>query len=388
MPYCVKCGAQLDKDALFCTKCGTKVVCTVPPPPPSTLKVTSTPSTPSPPPPSAQSATPQPVKKKKGLVAFIAVAAVAVVAIIAVVIIMLTKSSNDEDEIVEYAGYMMSDQYKYDLKVMERAADLNSDMELLCLDFATNGFNEEIGDNTDEYFNENKKYYWTMLASIIHQTEAESEAMERSCNRLMEHQVFTSSLVVDENGEASLKKYGENSTLFANASSNGFNPFNLIATPAYASPAAILPMASESVYNMSTTGKRVSRNSRRQTVTIAQGLSGRDLKKLFESLPKDEKFGETNHEQWWQNFSDGKYDKYAFDIYSSFIYGSQTEATQRFQARAEELGVDSRNEFMKVAKEYLKAGRELSKDLNLAWLKVSRFLHTTLLALIPSMASM
>lgn len=214
MPYCEKCGAQLDKDALFCTKCGTKVVCTVPPPPPSTLKVTSTPSTPPPPPPSAQSAHPQPVKKKKGLVAFIAVAAVAVVAIIAVVIIMLTKSSNDEDEIVEYAGYMMSDQYKYDLKVMERAADLNSDMELLCLDFATNGFNEEIGDNTDEYFNENKKYYWTMLASIIHQTEAESEAMERSCNRLMEHQVFTSSLVVDENGEASLKKCGENSTLF------------------------------------------------------------------------------------------------------------------------------------------------------------------------------
>ncbi len=318
MPYCEKCGAQLDKDALFCTKCGTKVVRTVPPPPPSTLKVTSTPSTPPPPPPSAKSATPQPVKKKKGLVAIIAVAAVAVVAIIAVVIIMLTKSSN-EDEIVEYAGYMMSDQYKYDLKVMERAADLNSDMELLCLDFATNGFNEEIGDNTDEYFNENKKYYWTMLASIIHQTEAESEAMERSCNRLMEHQVFTSTLVVDENGEASLKKYGENSTLFANASSNGFNPFNLIATPAYASPAAILPMASESVYNMSTTGKRVSRNSRRQTVTIAQGLSGRDLKKLFESLPKDEKFGETNHEQWWQNFSDGKYDKHAFDIYSSFV---------------------------------------------------------------------
>lgn len=372
MPYCEKCGAQLDNDALFCTKCGTKVVRTVPPPPPSTQEVTLTPSpsAPPPPPPSAQPPTSQPAKKKRGLVAVIAVAAVAVVAIIAVVVVMLVKSNNDEDEIVEYAGYMMSDQYKYDLKVMERAADLNSDMELLCLDFATNGFNEEIGDNTDEYFNENKKYYWTMLASIIHQTEAESEAMERSCNRLMEHQVFTSSLVVDENGEVSLIKYGENSTLSANASSNGFNPFNLIATPAYASPAAILPLLSQSVYNMSTTGKKVSRNSRRQTVTIAQGLSGRDLKKLFESLPEDEKFGETNHEQWWQNFSDGKYDKYAFDIYSSFVYGNQTDAAQRFQARAEDMGVDSRNEFMKVAKEYLKAGKDLSKDLNLTWLKV------------------
>ena len=311
-------------------------------------------------------------KGKKTVAVIVAVAVAAFVAVVAAVTVFAVRGSK-EDEVVEYAGYMLSDQYRYDLKVMERAADLNNDVDMLCLDLATNGFSEEIGDDTEEYFNENKEYYWKVLAKIVTQSEVEGEALQRSCDRLMQHEVFSTSLTFDEEGKAHLTKYGEgSSSLTAMNGGGGGGLWGLLATPAHAapSPSLALPLLAQSIYDMSMTAKRTSRNTRRQTVTIAQELSNKELKELFDNLPNDEKFDETNYQDWWQNLSDGKYDKHAFSIYSSLTYGTDSPAKRKFMERADDMGVDSRQEYMKIVKEYVKAGANLSKDLNVEWLKV------------------
>lgn len=463
MPYCKYCGAEIDSDALFCTKCGQKTAQSEPQPPAlpetppvptaetvspviteKTISVPPIPTTKSVPPipteeqmpvppipvvesvppvqteepvtvppvPVAESVPPVPAEepadgpaaepleeeaaaipptpptvedgtaakpekkksgksKRKSAVLIAVIAAVAV--IVATVVTIFVMKGNKEDEVVEYAGYMMSDQYKYDLKVMERATDLNADLSLLCLDLATNGFSEEIGDDTEEYFNANKEFYWKALAKFVSQSEDEGEALQRSCDRLMDHEVFSSSLSFDENGEARLVKYGEDGSS-ATAMNRGCyeSPLSMLATPAHAapSPSVALPLLSESIYNMAMTARKTSRNTRRQTVTIANELSNKELKELFDNLPNDEKFGETNYQDWWQNLSDGHYDKHAFSIYSSLTYGNDCPAKQKFMEKADDMGVDSRQEYMKIVKEYVKAGANLTKDLDMAWLKV------------------
>lgn len=391
MPFCIKCGAKLDNDALFCAKCGTKVedsdTAQSPTPTqqnPKTPRVSESSEKTVKPNANAKPAqqakpiapakpTPQVEAKKKskvGIIAAIAAIAVAVIAAGAFGVYKFMHKDDEKEELIEYASYLKSDLYLFDLKMFERASNLSRDVTLLYVDYLTNGFTTKFGENTEEYFNENKDYYWKMMASLGLQMDREGEFYQASIDRLMEHGVFTSKMDVDENGNTYLKKFAEYNKDEKVAAVPSFQLSDLVATPAYAG--ITLPPI-KSGYEFKQAPKKAAKDTRRKLVTVAQQLSGEDLRELFNDLPSDYKDGENDYKSWWKNLENGKYDKDSYAImqymqYVNFAANPDHSSTTNFQSVAENLGIDSNQEFVKTAKMIGKAGSELGKDFNKTWL--------------------
>lgn len=335
MAKCKKCGAILDKDALFCEVCGAKVE-----------------------------------KSKVCIFVAIAVAVVAIIGAGAFGVYKYMHKDDEQEEMMEYASYLKSDLYLFDLKMFERASNLSRDVTLLYVDYSTNGFTTKFGENTEEYFNENKDYYWKMMASIGLQFDREGEFYQASIDRLMEHGVFTSKMDVDENGKTYLKKFVEYDKDEKVAAVPSFQLSDLVATPAYAG--ITLPPI-KSGYEFRQAPKKAARDTRRKLMTVAQQLSGEDLRELFNDLPSDYKDGVGDYKTWWKNLENGKYDKDSYAVmqymqYVNFAANPDHSSTTNFQKIAEELGIDSNKEFVKTAKMIGQAGGNLSKDFNKTWL--------------------
>lgn len=367
MPYCIKCGAKLDEKALFCAKCGTRVddQDTAQPTPqqkheePATNRVSQKPTQQVKPIPQTE-----PKKKSKvGIFVAIAVAAIAVIGAGAAAIYMYLLKDDEQEEVIEYASYLKSKQFLFDMKVMDRAAELNTDLELLYMDFLTDGFSKNIGDNTKEYFEENQDYYWDMLISIDDQAEAEGDMYQISLDRLHKSGALTSNLTVDENGNGHLEKYAMYNDDAEEIAMNSFHISDLFATPAYAGPI-------QSGYDSRKVDKMTKRQVRYKLVNIAQQLSGEDLRDLFKEIPSEYKNGETDFKGWWQDLSDGKYDNYAYRILKDLhttnaVHEENATAKQRFYDLAEKMGAESQKVFADIARQQFKAKANLAKDLSL-----------------------
>lgn len=374
MPYCIKCGAMLDENALFCAKCGTRVddQDTAQSTPqqkleePTNSRVPQKPTQQDKPVPQAE-----PKKKSKiGIFAAIAVAAIAVIGAGAAAIYMYLHKDDEQEELIEYASYLKSDLYLFDLMMFERASNLSRDVTLLYVDYSTNGFTTKFGENTEEYFNENKDYYWKMMASLGLQMDQEGEFYQASIDRLMEHGVFTSKMSVDENGKMHLKKFVDNDEAAKVAAMPSFKFSDLIATPAYAG--VTLPPV-KSGYEFKQAPKKAAKDTRRKLMTVAQQLSGEDLRELFNDLPSDYKDGVSDYKTWWKNLESGKYDKNSYAVmqymqYVNFAVNPSHSSSTNFQNVAEQLGIDSNKEFVKTAKMIGAAGGNLAKDFNKTWL--------------------
>lgn len=367
MPYCIKCGAMLDENALFCAKCGTRVddQDTAQPTPqqkqeePATNRVSQKPTQQVKPIPQTE-----PKKKLKvGIFVAIAVAAIAIIGAGAFGVYKYMHNDDELEEVIEYASYLKSKQFLFDMKVMDRAAELNTDLELLYMDFLTDGFSKNIGDNTKEYFEENQEYYWNMLISIDDQAEAEGDMYQVSLDRLHKSGALTSNLTVDENGNGHLEKYAMYNDDAEEIAMNSFHISDLFVTPAYAGPI-------QSGYDSRKVDKMTKRQVRYKLVNIAQQLSGEDLRDLFKEIPSEYKNGETDFKGWWQDLSDGKYDNYAYRILKDLhttdaVHGENAPAKQRFYDLAEKMGAESQKVFADIARQQFKAKANLAKDLSL-----------------------
>ncbi|MCQ2243903.1 MAG: zinc ribbon domain-containing protein [Bacteroidaceae bacterium] len=366
MKYCDNCGAKLDDRALFCAKCGAKVAdsdtAQLPTPPKSEPQVKL-----------SSNVTPEAKPKKKSKVGILVAVAVAAVAVIGAGIFGVYKymhKDDEQEELIEYASYLKSDLYRFDLKMFERASNLSRDVTLLYVDYLTNGFTAKFGENTEEYFNENKDYYWKMMASIGLQLDREGEFYQASIDRLMEHGVFTSKMDVDENGNTYLKKFAEYNKDEKVAAVPSFKFSDLIATPAYAG--VTLPPF-KSGYDFQKAPKKAAKDTRRKLMTVAQQLSGEDLRELFNDLPSNYKDGVSDYKTWWKNLENGKYDKDSYAMlqymqYVNFAVNPDHSSTTNFQKVAEDLGIESNQEFVKTAKMIGEAGGNLAKDFNKTWL--------------------
>ncbi len=359
MKYCDKCGAKLDDRALFCAKCGAKVVDADTEQTPVTVTTEHQAK-------KGVNLIPEAEPKKKskvGIVVAIAVAAIAVIGAGAFGVYKYLHKDDELEEVIEYASYLKSKQFLFDMKVMDRAAELNTDVELLYMDFLTDGFSKNIGDNTKEYFEENQEYYWNMLISIDDQAEAEGDMYQASVDRLHKSGALTSRLTVDENGNGHLEKYALNNDDAEEIAMNSFHFSNLFATPAYAG-------SIQSGYDSRKVDKMTKRQVRYKLVNIAQQLSGEDLRDLFKEIPSEYKNGETDFKGWWQDLSDGKYDNYAYRILKDLhttdaVHGENAPAKQRFYDLAEKMGAESQKVFADIARQQFKAKANLAKDLSL-----------------------
>ncbi len=375
MPYCVKCGAKLDENALFCAECGTRVDDSDTAQPtlqqklaePANDRVTRKTGQQDKPlvqpvPHSVPQAEPK-KKLKAGIIVAIAVAVVAVIGTGAAAIYMYLHKDDEQEEVIEYASYLKSKQFLFDMKVMDRAAELNTDLELLYLDFLTDGFSKNIGDNTKEYFEENQEYYWDMLLSIENQADEEEDMYQASLVRLHKSGALTSSLTVDENGNGHLEKYAMDNDDAEEIAMNSFHVSDLFATPAFAGPI-------QSTYDAIKTRKTNKKQTRYKLVNIAQQLSGEDLRDLFNEVPSKYKKGETDYKEWWQKLSDGKYDDDAYEILKDLhttnaVHGKNVTAKERFNDLAEKMGAESQKVFADIAKKEVTSGANLTKDLSL-----------------------
>ena len=359
MKYCDKCGAKLDDRALFCAKCGAKVVDADTEQTPVTVTTEHQAK-------KGVNLIPEAEPKKKskvGIVVAIAVAAIAVIGAGAFGVYKYLHKDDELEEVIEYASYLKSKQFLFDMKVMDRAAELNTDVELLYMDFLTDGFSKNIGDNTKEYFEENQEYYWNMLISIDDQAEAEGDMYQVSIDRLHQSGALTSNLTVDENGNGHLEKYAMNNDDAEEIAMNSFHISNLFAIPAYAG-------SIQSGYDSRKVDKMTKRQVRYKLVNIAQQLSGEDLRDLFKEIPSEYKNGETDFKGWWQDLSDGKYDNYAYRILKDLhttdaVHGENAPAKQRFYDLAEKMGAESQKVFADIARQQFKAKANLAKDLSL-----------------------
>lgn len=277
-------------------------------------------------------------------------------AAIAVVATLLASCTSNSAVDENYVNYINSEQYQKDLDNLFYYGALKQCVTALMINAGTNNFTAQKGDSLN--MGDRRLAYWGTFHDIMGTLQENEKEFKESIRRLNAMRVFdVATPQLDANGN--VVAMGPRHTSPLQCTDPESRAMALLATPAQAAPPLLFAQAFYEFFSMPS---ELAKESRKTIITVANKLTDEDRQVIFNNLDKTNKMAQTDYKEWWNDFSDGKYDVKAHRVLKDILAQQDSRAKTNYMSVADDMDILNEKQFMSAAGRVVTAGAKLNVE--------------------------